>query len=317
MKMVYMGTPEFACPALEVLAASDHDLLAVVTGSDKPSGRGRKLKACQAKVSALKLGVPVYQPESLRDESFIEQMAALEADVFIVIAFRILPKKLYNIPAVGSINIHGSLLPKYRGAAPINHALLNGETETGLTSFFLSRKVDQGSIIDRVATPIEPDENFSSLSARLSDMAGPFLLKTLDLIARPGFTPEIQDDRRATPAPKIKPEDALIDWHKPVDQVHNHIRAYSSRPGAFTFLNDLKIEILGSSQNDTADLAAIIPGLLKVQDKKLYVGTGNRPLCLTSLQPEGKRQMDACAFVNGYRIGETHTFNHSRKEVNS
>lgn len=317
MKVVYMGTPEFACPALEALAASDHELLAVVTGPDRPSGRGRVLQACQAKTAALRLGVPIYQPESLRDDKFIAQMAALEADVFIVIAFRILPKKLYILPKVGAINIHGSLLPKYRGAAPINHALLNGEKETGLTSFFLSRKVDQGSIIDRVATTIEPDENFSSLSDRLSAMAGPFLLKTLELIARPDFTPEKQDDDRATPAPKIKPEDAKIDWHQPADRVHNHIRAYSIKPGAYTFLNDLKIKILGSTQGGTIDFAGLVPGLLKVQAKKLYVGTGDRPLCLTSLQPEGKRVMDACSFVNGYRIGDSHTFYSSRKEVNS
>lgn len=317
MKVVFMGTPGFACPALETLAASDHDLLAVVTGPDKPAGRGRKLQSCRAKVAADSLGIPVFQPDSLRNTDFIDDMAALEAEVFVVIAFRILPKKLYSIPPRGSINIHGSLLPKYRGAAPINYALKNGETETGLTSFFLSRKVDEGQVIDRCATPIGPDENCSSLTDRMSEMAGPFLMKTLDLIVQPGFKPEKQDDRLASPAPKIKPEDCLIDWNKSRDQVHNHIRAFSRRPGAYCFLNDLKLKILGSTRSDTDDLPSLEPGQTHVHAKALYVGTGDRPLRLTSLQPEGKKEMDTVSFLNGYRIGESETLYPSRREVNS
>lgn len=315
MDVVFMGTPEFACPPLETLVRSRHNVLAVVTVPDKPAGRGRKLKACQAKLTAELHSLPIYQPQNLRDDSFIEIMAALKADVFVIIAFRILPKKLYSLPRKGAVNIHASLLPKYRGAAPINHAILNGETETGLTSFFLAKKIDQGDIIHRVSTPIDPDESFTSLSVRLSEMAGPFLLETLDLIDRPDFTPKRQDDSAATPAPKIQPEDGLLDWRMGNGRVHNHIRAFSERPGAYSFFNDQKIKILGSSVGQFPDLPLLEPGELYVHRKQLFVGAGDGPLKIITLQPEGKRVMDALSFINGYRISKNQKFNNRRKGV--
>jgi methionyl-tRNA formyltransferase len=315
MKVVFMGTPGFACNSLETLATSHHELLAVVTVPDKPSGRGRKLSACDVKIKALELQIPVLQPEKLRNQEFLGEITALNADVFVVIAFRILPKKLYSIPPLGSINIHGSLLPKLRGAAPINHALLNGETETGLTSFFLTKQVDGGDIISRVSTAIDPNENFSSLYNRLSEMAGPFLLETLDMIEKPGFSPKKQDVSLATPAPKIKPEDCLIDWAGDDRQVHNHIRAFSEKPGAFCFLDNMKIKILGSLRETQEALPDLEPGEMCVDGKKLYVGTGQNPLQLTTLQPEGKRAMDAASFINGYRIKPHQKLLTDRKEV--
>lgn len=310
-----MGTPGFACAPLSVLARSAHDLLAVVTVPDKPAGRGRRLTPCEVKLRALDLGIPVLQPENLRDDAFLNRMAALQADLYAVIAFRILPKKLYGIPPRGAINIHASLLPKYRGAAPINHALLNGETETGLTSFFLAKEVDTGDVISRTATSIGPDENFSSLEARLSEMAGPFLLDTLELITAPGFAPARQDTSQATPAPKITPDDCLIDWTRSDDRVHNQIRAFSERPGAFTFLDDLQIKILGSRRCESNDLPALEPGEFHVGNRRLYVGTGGRPVQITILQPEGKKAMDAASFINGYRIKAHQKLVSTRKEV--
>jgi len=315
MNVVFMGTPGFACGPLEALANSRHNLIAVVTVPDQPSGRGQKLSACEVKMKALELKVPVLQPENLKAQTFIDRMAGLKADIFVVVAFKILPKKLFSIPPHGSINIHASLLPKYRGAAPINHALLNGETETGLTSFFLTKQVDGGDIINQVSTPVPEDENFSSLYNRLSLMAGPFLLESLDLIVQPGFSAKMQDISQATPAPKIKTEDCLIDWGADDRRVHNHIRAFSERPGAFCFLDDLQIKILGSARGPFDDLPALMPGEMLADKKRLFVGTGTSPIQLTRLQPAGKKAMDAGSFLNGYRIHSYQKLSSIRKEV--
>ncbi len=315
MNVVFMGTPGFACGPLETLAKSHHNLLAVVTVPDKPVGRGRKVSACEVKIRALDLQIPVLQPESLRNPSFLDEIAAFQADVFVVIAFRILPQKLFALPPNGSFNIHASLLPRYRGAAPITHAILEGETETGLTSFFLTKQVDGGDIIDQVSTPIDPEENFSSLYNRLSEMAGPFLLESLDRIARPGFKAQKQNVAEATPAPKIKTDDCLIDWSADSRRVHNHIRAFSYKPGAFCFLDDLKMKILGASREVSPNLPDLDPGEMFVDQKQLCVGTGDNPLNLTMLQPEGKRVMDARSFINGYRIKPHQKLQSFRKEV--
>jgi methionyl-tRNA formyltransferase len=261
------------------------------------------------------LKAPILQPESLRDQVFLSEIAALDADIFVVVAFRILPKKLYIIPPFGSLNIHASLLPKYRGAAPINHALLNGETETGLTSFFLTKRVDGGDIINQVSTPVDPEENYNSLYNRLSEMAGPFLLETLDFVAKPGFTPRKQDVTQATPAPKIRPDDCLIDWTADGQRVHNHIRAFSEKPGAFCFLDDMKVKILGCLREVTETLPALQPGEMFIENKKLFIGTGDNPVHITRLQPEGKRAMDARSFINGYRIKPHQKLSSVRKEV--
>ncbi|MDD4050372.1 MAG: methionyl-tRNA formyltransferase [candidate division Zixibacteria bacterium] len=315
MNVVYMGTPEFACFPLKTLAGSHHKVMAVVTGPDKPAGRGHTTVPGPVKTAALELGLPIYQPESLKDESFIQSMASLGADLFVVIAFRILPENLYRLPRCGAINIHASLLPKYRGAAPIHHAVKNGEETTGLTSFFLTRKVDEGEMIAQTATPIDPDEICSALSTRLSRLAGPFLLETLEKIAEPGFCPLRQDDRQAMPAPKIHPADGLIDWRQDRRRIHNHIRAFSERPGAFSYLGDLKVKILQSALTAEMPSASLEPGRLAVIDRRLYVGAGDGPLGLLRLQPEGKRVMDGAAFINGYRITTEHNFTDARKEV--
>ncbi len=315
MNVVFMGTPGFACPALETLANSSHHVAAVVTVPDKPSGRGRKTVACDVKLKAMALDIPVLQPKKLRSPEFLAEISALDADVFVVIAFRILPRKLYSIPPRGSINIHASLLPKFRGAAPIQHAILNGETETGLTSFFLTDKVDQGDIIDQTSLPIGPDENYSSLSARLAAAAGPFLVKTLELIDKPGFAPRIQDQSQATPAPKIGPGDCLIDWHRDARRVHNQIRAFSEHPGAFSYLDGHIMKILGTARELPEHCETLAPGELLPGRKRLFVGTGTSPLQIVKLQPEGKRAMDALSFLNGYRIEPGRIMTSVRKEV--
>ncbi|MEZ5360095.1 MAG: methionyl-tRNA formyltransferase [Candidatus Zixiibacteriota bacterium] len=315
MNVVFMGTPEFACEGLNALAGSSHKVLAVVTVPDKPAGRGRKVMPSAVKNEALRLGVPVYQPEKLRDESFIAQMAALKPDAFVVIAFRILPKSLYTIPRFGSFNIHASLLPKYRGAAPINHAILNGETETGLTSFFLNKQVDGGDIILQKSIAIDINENFSSLYGRLAELSGPFLLETLEKIARPDFTAEKQPAGETSGAPKISTDDCLIDWSKPANTVHNHVRAFSEKPGAFSYLGAMKVKILATRLDGIDDSPALRPGELAADKKQLLAGTDTEPVRITKIQPEGKKAMDAVAFINGYMNSNRTELTAERKEV--
>ncbi len=316
MNVVFMGTPEFACKGLSTLVQSSHKVLAVVTVPDKPAGRGRKLMPSAVKKLALDYNLPVLQPEKLRDSAFLAEISGLDADVFVVIAFRVLPKKLYSIPPNGSFNIHASILPKYRGAAPINHALLNGESETGLTAFFLNKRVDGGAIINQVRAQVDEDENFSSLYNRLSDMSGMFLLETLDKITMPSFQAKKQPDTPACGAPKISTVDCLIDWAKPANDVHNHIRAFSEKPGAFCYLGDLKVKILTTRKDEIEDCPVLPPGKIEARRKDLIVGTGTTPVKIIKIQPEGKKAMEASAFINGYYNSNRTELTAERKEVN-
>ena len=305
-----MGTPEFACQPLGHLCQSRHEVVAVVTGADKPSGRGRKTQqtpVCQAASCA---SLNIIKAPKLKDPALHDQIAALKPDLIVVIAFRILPQSLIDLPRLGAINIHASLLPKYRGAAPINWALINGEKETGLTSFFLEKKVDTGDVILQEAIPIEDHDNFDSLHDRLCEMAGPFLLKTLDQIEN-GNTPlMVQDDSLATPAPKITPFDAMIDFGFPAAKVVNFVRGLSSRPGAFTYFRDGKLKILKAvAADDAADSAAnetTRPGSIVRARKKLLVACADGALELLQVVPQGKKAMDGPSFINGFKpqVGE-------------
>ncbi|MEE9443746.1 MAG: methionyl-tRNA formyltransferase [candidate division Zixibacteria bacterium] len=315
MKIVFMGTPEFACEGLVALANSPHEVLAIVTVPDKKSGRGQKLSPCEVKIRALDMGLRVFQPENLKSGPFLEEMKAIGADLFVIIAFRILPRKLYSLPPLGAINIHASILPKYRGAAPINHAILNGETETGLTSFFLARKIDGGKIIDQERAQILPKENFTSLYNRLSQLSGPFLLRTLDKIERQDFSPIEQDNSQASPAPKITSEDCMIDWNKKAKDIYNQIRAFSEKPGAYSYFENKKLKILESCLEIEEEIKKLPPGQIAANMKNLYAGTGDGLLRILRLQPEGKKIVDAPAFINGYMTAEPKQLTGKRKEV--
>ncbi len=309
-----MGTPEFACQPLGHLCQSRHEVVAVVTGADKPSGRGRKTHAtpvCQAADCA---NLRIIKAAKLKDQALYDQIEALKPDLFVIIAFRILPQKLIDLPRLGAMNIHASLLPKYRGAAPINWALINGEKETGLTSFFLKRKVDTGDVILQEAIPIEDDDNFDSLHDRLCEKAGPFLLKTLDLIEKGDVPLIVQDDSLATPAPKITPFDAMIDFGFPAAKVGDFVRGLSSRPGAFTHFRGSKLKILkavaASEETLAADAATTSetarPGNIIRARKKLLVACSGSALELLQVVPEGKKAMDGPSFINGFKpqVGE-------------
>src|SRR4030067_2894390 len=215
MKIVFMGTPDFSLPSLKILLESKHKILAVVSQPDKERGRGKKVSFTPVKQFAVENNIPVYQPEKLKDnEVFVEQMKQLSADLLVVVAFRILPKEVFEIPKYGSFNLHGSYLPKYRGAAPIQWALINGETETGLTTFKLAEKVDTGNIYMQEKVEIKPEDNFESLHDRMSLLGADLVLDTIELIESGNYELKQQDDSLASPAPKITKEICLINWNK-------------------------------------------------------------------------------------------------------
>ncbi len=297
-----MGTPDFARRPLDYLFQnSRHEILAVVTGQDKPSGRGRRLQPTAVKRIAEKFKLPVLMPMSLKSDDFINQIKKLKADIFVVVAFRILPEKLFTIPKFGSINLHASLLPKYRGAAPINWALINGERETGLTTFFLKQKIDSGNIIYQEKIEIGDEEIFDELHARLSEKAGPVLDKTLDLIEAGDVTPCIQDNLKATPAPKLNPYDCLIDFGFPAQNVINFIRGLSSVPGAFTYFRGKKLKIFCAGLSEIKPEEKLRPGTIISQKNHLLVAVADRVIEIKNLRPEGKKSMTGGEFVSGYQ----------------
>ncbi len=302
MRLVYMGTPEFARVPLVTLLASRHQVLAVVTGADKQVGRGRKLLPTPVKQEAASHGLTVFSPPSLKSEDLYRSLGDLQADKFLVVAFRILPERLFTLPRLGSINIHGSLLPRYRGAAPINWALINGETETGLSAFFLKREVDTGDVILQRQTAIGPDDDFDSLYARLAGIAGPFLLDTLELIESGSYQAIPQDDRLASNAPKITPFNAIIDFGFPADKVRNFVRGLSSRPGACTTFRGKRVKVLQCSVASIKGDPAARPGSVLPERKRLLVQCAHSVIELQRIVPEGRGEMDGVSFMNGFRL---------------
>ncbi len=296
-----MGTPEFARPPLVALCESRHDLLAVVTGPDKLAGRGHKVIQTPVRQEADRRGLKVFTPSKLRDESLRDSLAQLGADLFVVIAFRILPETLYTLPRLGSINVHGSLLPAYRGAAPINWAIINGETETGLTSFFLKKDVDTGDMILQEKTTIHPDDTYDSLSAKMSQMAGEFLLRSLDLIEQGSNSNVPQDDRKASFAPKLAPFNSMIDWGFPAENVRNFVRGLCGKPGAYTYFRGKRMKVLDCRIAEAVTIPGGRPGTVIPDKRRLLVQCGGSAVELTCVVPEGKGEMNGTAFLNGYR----------------
>lgn len=301
MKVVFMGTPEFARATLAYLCDSSHEVLAVVTGPEKPVGRNRKLTPTEVCREAGCRGLPIFTPRKLRSDEFYEQLKALKADLFVVAAFRILPPRLIRLPRLGAINLHTSLLPKYRGAAPIHWALINGDTETGLTSFFLKETIDTGDIIYQEKVAITENDTYDTLHNRLRDQAGPFLLKTLEMIERGESRPIPQEDSRATRAPKINAFDALIDFGLPAVRVRDFVRGLATRPGAYTYFRGDKLKIHACALfNEEAD-PTTRPGSVLPDKKRFLVQCGDRAVELLKVVPSGKKEMDGRSFKNGFR----------------
>lgn len=304
MRIVFMGSPDFAIPSLEKIHNSEHDIVAVVSNVDKRRGRGSELRPTPVKKRALKLDLPIIEVEQLDDPVFYEELKQCNADLFVVVAFRILPPEVLELPEKGSINLHASLLPKYRGAAPIHWAVMNGEDKTGCTVFFLESKVDTGNIIKQEETKIGPDETTGDLYKRLKELGSVTLIEAIEEIADGSFEAVPQDDSKATPAPKLFTEDCKIDFDKPAQKVHNKIRGLSPFPTAWAELDDLKFNMYRSKIGPNKDLA---PGELDMEGDDLIVGCKNGTVILEEVQLQGKRRMSGKDFMNGYSgIGVLH-----------
>lgn len=295
--IIFMGTPEFAVPTLEAIN-SKYGLSAVVTVPDKPKGRGRKLSGSPVKEKAVELGLPVLQPEKLKDIDFIEKLKSYNPDIICVIAFRILPEEVFDLPKIASFNIHGSLLPKYRGAAPINRAIMNGEEKSGLTSFILQKKVDTGDLLETKEIEITKDMTAGDLHDAMMPLAAELSLETIELLQNGQFAPIKQDDSVATPAPKIFRDDCKIDFHYNAETVYNQIRGLSPYPAAWTKINGKEIKILKARIADSAHHA---PADYFVANKGLFLGTETDDIEVLELKPEGKKAMSAEDFVRGWR----------------
>lgn len=298
MKIIFMGTPDFSIPSLKILLESKHKILAVVTQPDKERGRGKKVSFTPVKQFAVENNIPVYQPEKLKGNSeFVDQMKSLEPDLFVVVAFRILPKEVFEIPKFGSFNLHGSYLPKYRGAAPIQWALINGETETGLTTFKLAEKVDTGNIYLQEKVEISLYDNFESLHDRMSELGAKMVLETVNLIESEIYELKKQDDSLASPAPKITKEICLIDWNKSAKEIHNLVRGLSPHPAAFFNYNDKVIKIYKTEIVSGINLK---PFQFHQRKTELIIGCGKEALRILEIQQEGKKRMSIEEFLRGF-----------------
>lgn len=296
MNIVFMGSPEFAIPSLECIYNSQHTIKAVVSNVDKRRGRGAATAPTPVKAKALELGLPTIDVEDLKSEEFEEQLKALEADLFVVVAFRILPKKILEIPKNGSVNLHASLLPKYRGAAPIHWAVMNGEETTGCTIFFLDEKVDTGRIIAQEEVEIDENETTGDVYARLMNTGSNTLLKAINQIEVGGYKTISQDDSLATPAPKLFKENCHIDFNQSAQKVHNNIRGLSPFPTAWASLNGEKFNMYKSQLGVYAN---IDPGELLVKNGKLLVGCVDGTVELLEIQLPGKKRMETKTFLKG------------------
>lgn len=304
LKVVFLGTPEFAKTALEAIHQSHHQVVGVVTVADKASGRGQKINQSPVKVFASENNLPVFQPEKLRNPEFLEDLRKLDADVFVVVAFRMMPKVLFEMPKMGTFNLHASLLPDYRGAAPINYAVINGEEKTGATTFFINEKIDEGNILLQEELTILPDENAGSLHDRLMEMGAKLVVKTLNGLAENSITEKPQPDvEHPKNAFKIFKEDTRIDWTKTSKEVHQFILGMSPYPAAFTTLKigeeEKGLKIFGGKFEIAHHGKPV--GSLEISKNEFKIFTKDGIYFSLELQLEGKKRMNIKDFLNGFR----------------
>lgn len=304
MKIVFMGTPEFAVASLKKIFESRHEIAAVVTAPDKERGRGRKVTFNPVKEFAVKNNLRLLQPETLREEIFIDELKKLEADIFVVAAFKILPKEVYTIPKFGSFNLHASLLPKYRGAAPIQWTLINGEKETGVTTFFLEEKVDTGNIILQEKIPIDDDDDYGTLYNKLMKVGAGTVLKTIEKIEKGNYQLLNQDNSLATPAPKITKELCKIDWSKSAVEIHNLIRGLSPYPAAFFYNKGKLYKIFKTRviENNQLIVNSLQNSRFSILNSQLFAKTGRGILQILEIQLEGRKRMTVEEFLRGYKF---------------
>lgn len=310
MRIVFMGTPEFAVTSLEVLIESGNDVAAVVTSPDKPAGRGQKLQEPAVKQYAMRCGLPILQPEKMKDPVFLEILRSYRADLFVVVAFRMLPEEVWTMPPLGTINLHASLLPQYRGAAPINWAIINGETRTGTTVFFINREIDKGNIVSFCEEVITPEDNAGTVHDRLMRSGAFHLDEAVHLIASGNFKTLPQDNamqnQTLKTAPKIFRETCRIDWNNNVSQLYNFVRGLSPYPAAWTTLVNSEDRCLTLKIYDAIvfpDSASPTPGTIAT-DKRTFLRIAAKDgwLDIRHLQLEGKKRMDIQNFLRGYSL---------------
>ncbi len=303
LKIVFMGTPQFAVSSLEKLIHEGFDIAAVITAPDKPAGRGLVSTESPVKKCAIQHGIKILQPTNLKAQSFIDELKQLRADLFVVVAFRMLPEIVWDMPELGTINLHASLLPDYRGAAPINHAILNGETETGLTTFFLKKEIDTGDILFTKPIEILPDDNAGSLHDKMMLAGAELLFKTVKVIESRSFNTMPQHKNSNKTAPKIFKEDCKIDWNNSSQTIYNFIRGLSPYPTAWTILEDKTLKIF--SGKIIFDKTSQSPGNY-ITDGKQYLrfATADGLIDITELQLEGKKKMSVTDFLKGYRFNK-------------
>lgn len=304
MRLVFLGTPAFAVPTLERAAAAGHQILEAVTQPDRPRGRGQNAAPPPVKEAALRLGIPVYQPERVRRPEAVEHLRALAPDAMVVVGYgQIIPQSVIDIPPLGILNVHASLLPRYRGAGPIQWAIVRGETRTGITIMRIDAGLDTGDMLLKAETEIGLEENAIELGRRLSTMGADLLVEALDGLTAGRITPEKQDNAQATYAPLLKKEDGLIDWALSAAEIHNRIRGLQPWPGAYTTLRGQTLHIWKARVAQAGPEGTRQPGSI-VGPKPLTVACGSGALELQELQLEGRKRLGAAEFSNGQRLKE-------------
>ncbi|CEP69450.1 Methionyl-tRNA formyltransferase [Moorella glycerini] len=302
MRLVFMGTPDFAVPSLKALLNSGHEIAGVVTQPDRPRGRGKKLQPPPVKETALAAGLPVSQPAAMKEEEFLTRLQQWQPEVIVVVAFgRILPQEILDLPEKGCINLHASLLPRYRGAAPIHRAVMNGEKETGVTTMWMVPQLDAGDIILQEKLPIGPDATTGEIHDRLAILGAELLVHTLDLVATGRAPRQPQDDALATYAPPLQPDEEKINWERPAGKIYNLIRGLNPWPGAYTLRAGERLKVYGARILDEATTG--VPGqVVAVTSEGFVVQAGRGKLLITTVQPQGKKIMPADAYLRGYPL---------------
>lgn len=306
IRIVFMGTPEFAVTILKEILAKKYKVVGVITAPDKPAGRGRKVNQSAVKKFALENNLSILQPTNLKSESFISELKLLKANVQVVVAFRMLPKCVWQMPAYGTFNLHASLLPEYRGAAPINWAVINGETVTGVTTFFIDDKIDTGEIILQEECIVNPEGNAGDLHDKLMYLGSKLVVKTIDKIEKDEIKTKAQPNRTLKHAPKIFKETCKIDWSKSIDSIYNKVRGLSPYPVAWTTLHNGSVSIelkIYESKKELVDHLFSI-GTVIHSKKELKIAVTSGFLIIEALQISGKRKMDVKSFLNGFKFQE-------------
>jgi methionyl-tRNA formyltransferase len=302
LRIIFMGTPDFAVASLKSLVEHKSNVIAVITAPDKPAGRGQKLVASPVKIYAEQQNIPVLQPEKLKNPEFLEALKNLNADLQVVVAFRMLPEVVWSMPRLGTFNLHGSLLPQYRGAAPINWAVINGETETGVTTFFIEKEIDTGKIIFKDTEPIFPDDDAGSVHDRLMENGANLVVKTVQAIENGDYPQEPQQEpEECKSAPKIFRETCEINWNQPASKIRDFVRGLSPYPAAWTRLNGLSCKIFKISITENKNLGTA--GAIETDNKShLFFAAADYWVAIEVLQLEGKKRMNTADFLRGTRV---------------